>query len=65
MNRIEKIEDYGKQLDRQRIRDCEEYNTVKVKLEQDVQVWSVPQGGAWAAEPAEGSCESSRLRDCP
>lgn len=38
MNRIEKIEDYGKQLDRQRIRDCEEYNTVKVKLEQDVQV---------------------------
>nr|XP_036865378.1 dynein regulatory complex protein 1 isoform X3 [Manis javanica] len=38
MNRIEKIEDYGKQLDRQRIRDCEEYNTVKVKLEQDVQI---------------------------
>ncbi|XP_036865377.2 dynein regulatory complex protein 1 isoform X2 [Manis javanica] len=38
MNRIEKIEDYGKQLDRQRIRDCEEYNTIKVKLEQDVQI---------------------------
>ncbi|KAI5125257.1 Dynein Regulatory Complex Protein 1 [Manis pentadactyla] len=38
MNRIEKVEDYGKQLDRQRIRDCEEYNTIKVKLEQDVQI---------------------------
>lgn len=65
MNRIEKVEDYGKQLDRQRIRDCEEYNTIKVKLEQDVQVWPVPQGGAWVAEPVEGSCESSHLHDCP
>ncbi|XP_073868250.1 dynein regulatory complex protein 1 isoform X5 [Macaca fascicularis] len=37
-NRMKKVEDYEKQLNRQRIWDCEEYNTIKIKLEQDVQV---------------------------
>ncbi|XP_004394960.1 PREDICTED: dynein regulatory complex protein 1 [Odobenus rosmarus divergens] len=38
MNRIKKVEDYEKQLNRQRIWDWEEYNMIKIKLEQDVQV---------------------------
>uniref|UniRef100_A0A8C6D4B7 Dynein regulatory complex protein 1 C-terminal domain-containing protein n=1 Tax=Moschus moschiferus TaxID=68415 RepID=A0A8C6D4B7_MOSMO len=38
MNRIKKVEDYEKQLNKQRIWDCEEYNTIKIKLEQDVQI---------------------------
>lgn len=38
MNRIKKVEDYEKQLNKQRVWDCEEYNTIKIKLEQDVQV---------------------------
>uniref|UniRef100_A0A8C3WEN3 Dynein regulatory complex protein 1 n=1 Tax=Catagonus wagneri TaxID=51154 RepID=A0A8C3WEN3_9CETA len=38
MNRIKKVEDYEKQLNRQRIWDCEEYNMIKIKLEQDVQI---------------------------
>ncbi|XP_073868255.1 dynein regulatory complex protein 1 isoform X10 [Macaca fascicularis] len=37
-NRMKKVEDYEKQLNRQRIWDCEEYNTIKIKLEQDVQI---------------------------
>lgn len=35
---MKKVEDYEKQLNRQRIWDCEEYNMIKIKLEQDVQV---------------------------
>ncbi|XFF82689.1 hypothetical protein AB1E18_008908 [Capra hircus] len=38
MNRIKKVEDYEKQLNKQRVWDCEEYNTIKIKLEQDVQI---------------------------
>lgn len=38
MNRIKKVEDYEKQLNKQRIWDWEEYNMIKIKLEQDVQV---------------------------
>ncbi|XP_029088121.1 dynein regulatory complex protein 1 [Monodon monoceros] len=38
MNRIKKVEDHEKQLNKQRIWDCEEYNTIKIKLEQDVQI---------------------------
>ncbi|XP_014637307.1 PREDICTED: dynein regulatory complex protein 1 [Ceratotherium simum simum] len=38
MNRIKKVEDYEKQLNKQRILDCEEYNMIKIKLEQDVQI---------------------------
>jgi len=38
MNRIKKAEDYEKQLNRQRLWDWEEYNMIKIKLEQDVQV---------------------------
>ncbi|XP_047378802.1 dynein regulatory complex protein 1 [Sciurus carolinensis] len=38
INRIKKVEDYEKQLNRQRIWDCEEYNMIKIKLEQDVQI---------------------------
>ncbi|XP_059749410.1 dynein regulatory complex protein 1 isoform X5 [Balaenoptera ricei] len=38
MNRIKKVEDHEKQLNEQRIWDCEEYNTIKIKLEQDVQI---------------------------
>ncbi|XP_058988419.1 dynein regulatory complex protein 1 isoform X1 [Mustela lutreola] len=38
MNRIKKIEDYEKQLNKQRVWDWEEYNMIKIKLEQDVQV---------------------------
>nr|XP_045740193.1 dynein regulatory complex protein 1 isoform X3 [Mirounga angustirostris] len=38
MNRIKKAEDYEKQLNRQRMWDWEEYNMIKIKLEQDVQV---------------------------
>lgn len=45
MNRIKKVEDYEKQLNKQRIWDCEEYNTIKIKLEQDVQVWLVSPPG--------------------
>ncbi|XP_009182095.2 dynein regulatory complex protein 1 isoform X2 [Papio anubis] len=37
-NHMKKVEDYEKQLNRQRIWDCEEYNTIKIKLEQDVQI---------------------------
>uniref|UniRef100_A0A8C7AZC2 Dynein regulatory complex protein 1 n=1 Tax=Neovison vison TaxID=452646 RepID=A0A8C7AZC2_NEOVI len=38
MNRIKKVEDYEKQLNKQRVWDWEEYNMIKIKLEQDVQV---------------------------
>ncbi|XP_014586742.2 dynein regulatory complex protein 1 isoform X1 [Equus caballus] len=38
MSRIKKVEDYEKQLNKQRIWDCEEYNMIKIKLEQDVQI---------------------------
>lgn len=38
LSRIRKVEDYEKQLNKQRVWDCEEYNTIKIKLEQDVQV---------------------------
>ncbi|XP_045835999.1 dynein regulatory complex protein 1 isoform X1 [Meles meles] len=38
MNRLKKVEDYEKQLNKQRVRDWEEYNMIKIKLEQDVQV---------------------------
>uniref|UniRef100_A0A8W4FBP8 Dynein regulatory complex protein 1 n=1 Tax=Sus scrofa TaxID=9823 RepID=A0A8W4FBP8_PIG len=38
MSRIKKVEDYEQQLNRQRIWDCEEYNVIKIKLEQDVQI---------------------------
>ncbi|XP_008066320.1 dynein regulatory complex protein 1 isoform X2 [Carlito syrichta] len=38
INRIKKVEEYEKQLNKQRIWDCEEYNTIKIKLEQDVQI---------------------------
>lgn len=31
MNRIKKVEDYEKQLNKQRIWDCEEYNTIKIQ----------------------------------
>ncbi|XP_054422314.1 dynein regulatory complex protein 1 [Pteronotus mesoamericanus] len=37
-NRLKKAEDYEKQLSKQRIWDFEEYNTVKIKLEQDIQI---------------------------
>lgn len=42
MNRIKKVEEYEKQLNKQRIWDCEEYNLIKIKLEQDVQVRLAP-----------------------
>uniref|UniRef100_A0ABI7XK02 Dynein regulatory complex protein 1 n=1 Tax=Felis catus TaxID=9685 RepID=A0ABI7XK02_FELCA len=38
LSRIRKVEDYEKQLNKQRVWDCEEYNTIKIKLEQDVQI---------------------------
>lgn len=38
LNRIKKAEDYEKQLNKQRVWDSEEYNKIKIKLEQDVQV---------------------------
>ncbi|XP_059973270.1 dynein regulatory complex protein 1 [Mesoplodon densirostris] len=38
MNRIKKVEDHEKHLNKQRIWNCEEYNTIKMKLEQDVQI---------------------------
>ncbi|XP_015990616.1 dynein regulatory complex protein 1 isoform X1 [Rousettus aegyptiacus] len=38
MNRIKKVEDYEKQLNKQRVWDFEEYNLIKIKLEQDVQI---------------------------
>ncbi|XP_012582805.1 PREDICTED: dynein regulatory complex protein 1 [Condylura cristata] len=38
MNRIKKVEEYEKQLNKQRIWDWEEYNMIKIKLEQDVQI---------------------------
>lgn len=57
MSRIKKVEDYEQQLNRQRIWDCEEYNVIKIKLEQDVQVGLVPppeRPGGWAAESSCG-----------
>ncbi|XP_004377746.1 dynein regulatory complex protein 1 [Trichechus manatus latirostris] len=38
LNRIKKVEEYEKQLNKQRVWDCEEYNMIKIKLEQDVQI---------------------------
>ncbi|XP_073905430.1 dynein regulatory complex protein 1 isoform X2 [Castor canadensis] len=38
LNRMVKVEDYEKQLNKQRVWDCEEYNMIKIKLEQDVQI---------------------------
>ncbi|XP_016065482.1 PREDICTED: dynein regulatory complex protein 1 [Miniopterus natalensis] len=38
MNRLRKAEDYEKQLNKQRTWDIEEYNMIKIKLEQDVQI---------------------------
>ncbi|XP_008593179.1 PREDICTED: dynein regulatory complex protein 1-like, partial [Galeopterus variegatus] len=38
INRIKKADEYEKQLNKQRIWDCEEYNMIKIKLEQDVQI---------------------------
>nr|XP_045004705.1 dynein regulatory complex protein 1 isoform X2 [Jaculus jaculus] len=38
LNRMKKVDDYEKQLNKQRIWDCEEYNTIKIKLERDVQI---------------------------
>nr|XP_038968411.1 dynein regulatory complex protein 1 isoform X1 [Rattus norvegicus] len=38
INRMKRVEDYEKQLNRQRVWDCEEYNSIKIKLEQDVQI---------------------------
>ena len=36
--REKRVEDYENQLQQLRIQDAEEYNTVKIKLETDVQV---------------------------
>lgn len=38
MNRLRKVEEYERQLSKQRVWDFEEYNMIKIKLEQDVQV---------------------------
>ncbi|XP_066234800.1 dynein regulatory complex protein 1 isoform X1 [Saccopteryx leptura] len=38
VNRMKKVEEDEKQLNKQRIWDIEEYNMIKIKLEQDVQV---------------------------
>lgn len=61
MSRIKKVEDYEKQLNKQRIWDCEEYNMIKIKLEQDVQVRLVPPPGRRGGRAAEGTCECSSV----
>ncbi|KAM5293231.1 dynein regulatory complex protein 1 isoform 2-T2 [Ctenodactylus gundi] len=38
VNRMKRMEDYEKQLNKQQVWDCEEYNIIKTKLEQDVQI---------------------------
>ncbi|XP_072490041.1 dynein regulatory complex protein 1 isoform X2 [Notamacropus eugenii] len=38
INHMKRVEDYEKQLNQQRVRDSEEYNSIKTKLELDVQV---------------------------
>ncbi|XP_075411924.1 dynein regulatory complex protein 1 [Tenrec ecaudatus] len=38
VSRIKKVEEYERQLNKQRIWDCEEYHMIKIKLEQDVQI---------------------------
>ncbi|XP_075719909.1 dynein regulatory complex protein 1 [Rhinoderma darwinii] len=38
MNRMKKVEEYEKQLNQCRVRDGEEYNIIKIKLETDVQI---------------------------
>ncbi|XP_060221091.1 dynein regulatory complex protein 1 isoform X1 [Meriones unguiculatus] len=38
ISRMKKVEEYEKQLNKQRAWDCEEYNTIKIKLERDVQI---------------------------
>lgn len=48
INRMKRVEDYEQQLNKQRIFDCEEYNTIKIKLEQDVQVRGCRPAGWWA-----------------
>ncbi|KAF6103075.1 dynein regulatory complex subunit 1 [Phyllostomus discolor] len=37
-NRLRKVEEYERQLSKQRVWDFEEYNMIKIKLEQDVQI---------------------------
>lgn len=59
MNRLKKVEEYEKQLSKQRIWDFEEYNMIKIKLEQDVQVPRMPQP-EWADSPWEPSSSSAR-----
>lgn len=53
---MKKVEDYEKQLNKQRVWDCEEYNTIKIKLEQDVQVRvaPLPKPGGWQMAAARG-----------
>lgn len=58
MNRLKKVEDYEKQLSKQRIWDFEEYNMIKIKLEQDVQVPRMPQPER-AGSPREPSSSST------
>ncbi|XP_027706344.1 dynein regulatory complex protein 1 isoform X2 [Vombatus ursinus] len=38
MSHMKRVEDYEKQLNQQRVRDSEEYNSIKIKLELDVQI---------------------------
>ncbi|XP_043842641.1 dynein regulatory complex protein 1 isoform X2 [Dromiciops gliroides] len=38
MTHMKRVEDYEKQLNQQRVRDSEEYNSIKIKLELDVQI---------------------------
>ncbi|XP_074066023.1 dynein regulatory complex protein 1 isoform X2 [Macrotis lagotis] len=38
MTHMKRVEDYEKQLNQQRIQDSEEYNSIKIKLELDVQI---------------------------
>lgn len=41
MARLKKVEEYERELNQLRVQDAEEYNIIKIKLEHDVQVWSM------------------------
>lgn len=47
ITRMKKVEEYEKQLNQLRVQDAEEYTTIKIQLENDVQVWRGGAPGEW------------------
>lgn len=49
--RVRKVEEFEKQLNQLRVQDEEEYNSMKIQLENDVQVWKGRTHATGAALP--------------